>query len=81
MRPLLTKAEAKAFKKRWQFVNAREMEEMRSTSIEVKWQQFNTLMRWAYEFGWTQRLAERDAAARERWIKIRKAMRGKEGKG
>ena len=76
----LTKSEAQAFKKRWERVNAREVEEMRSTSIEVKWLQFNTLLRWAYEFGWTEALAEGDAEVRERWMRIRKASRGKKSK-
>lgn len=76
----LTKAEARAFQKRWQLVNAREVEEMRATSIDVKWQQFNTLLRWAYEFGWTEALAEGEAEVRERWNRIRKAFRGKKAK-
>ena len=80
MRPLLTKSEAQAFKNRWRRVNARELAELRATSIEVKWQQFNTLLRWAYEFGWTEALAEGDAEVRERWMRIRKAFRGKKSK-
>jgi hypothetical protein len=40
----LTKAQARAFRARWQLVNAREEVELRSTSLEVRWQQFNTLL-------------------------------------
>ena len=43
----LTKAEAHAFRERWRKVNAREVEELRSTDLDVKWQQFNTLLSWA----------------------------------
>jgi hypothetical protein len=40
----LTEAEARAFRNRWRKVNAREVEEMRQTSMDVKLQQFNTLL-------------------------------------
>jgi hypothetical protein len=53
---------------------------MRSTSIDVKWQQFNTLLRWAYEFGWNESLAQGEAEVRQRWARFRKALRGKKGK-
>ena len=72
----LTKAEARAFRERWQRVNAREEEELRSTPLEVKWQQFNTLRRWAHEFGWTEALGEGEAEVRQRWARLRKACRG-----
>src|SRR5882724_8623694 len=48
----MTKAEARAWAERWRLVNAREEEELRNTSLEVRWQQFNTLLRWAHQFGW-----------------------------
>jgi hypothetical protein len=76
MNPPLTKAEAEAFRKRWQLVNAREEEELRATSIEVKWQQFNTLLRWARQFGWSEALKEGEAEVRERWIRLRKVLGG-----
>ena len=72
----LTKAEARAFRKRWQLVNAREEEELRSTSLEVKLQQFHTLLAWAHQFGWAAALREGEAEVRERWIRLRKAYRG-----
>ena len=61
---------------RWQRVNAREEEELRSTSLEVKWQQFNTLLAWARQFGWEAALAEGEAEVRQRWARLRKAHRG-----
>ena len=72
----LTKAEARAFRRRWQRVNAREEEELQSTSVEVKWQQFKTLLTWAHQFGWTAALGEGEAEVRERWARLRRAYRG-----
>ena len=72
----LTKTEARAFRERWQRVNAREEEELRCTDLEVRWQQFNTLLRWAHQFGWTASLSEGEAEVRQRWARLRKACRG-----
>ncbi len=72
----LTKAEARAFRERWRRVNAREEEELRSTGLAVKWQQFNTLLAWAHQAGWTAALREGEAEVRERWARLRKACRG-----
>ncbi len=75
MTPKLTKAQARAFRRRWQRVNARE-EELRNTSLEVKWQQFNTLLGWAQQWGWAAALAEGEAEVRQRWIRLRKVCGG-----
>ncbi len=72
----LTKAEARAFRQRWQLVNAQEADELRHISLEVRWRQFNTLLAWAHEFGWTAALAEGEADVRQRWARLRKAHRG-----
>lgn len=72
----LTKAQARAFRRRWRLVNAREEEELRSTSLEVRLQQFNTLLRWAHQFGWTAALGEGEAEVRKRWARLRKEYRG-----
>ncbi len=72
----LTKAEARAFRERWRRVNAREAEELRSTPLEVKLQQFNTLLGWAHQLGWAEALSEGEAEVRERWARLRKAYRG-----
>lgn len=70
----LTKSEARAFR-RWQRANARE-EELRSTSLEVRWRQFNTLLGWAHQFGWTAVLGEGEDEVRMRWARLRKEYRG-----
>jgi hypothetical protein len=72
----LTKAEARAFRKRWQRVNAREEEELHSTCLEARLQQFNTLLGWAYQLGWAAALGEGEAEVRQRWARLRKACRG-----
>ena len=72
----LTKKEARAFRSRWRLVNQREKEELRTTSLEIKLQQFNTLLAWAQEFGWTAALGAGEADVRNRWARLRKAHRG-----
>ncbi len=74
--PPITKAQARAFRERWHLVNAREEEELRSTPIAVKWQQFNTLLAWGQQLGWTGALAKDVSLVRERWARLRKAYRG-----
>jgi hypothetical protein len=71
----LTKAEARAFRDRWQRVNAREEAELRCTNPEVKWQQFNTLLRWAHQLGWAAALGEGETDVRQRWARLRKTCR------
>jgi hypothetical protein len=72
----LSKAEARAFRARWRLVNDREELELRSTPANVKLLQFNTLLAWAREFGWTTDLGEGEAEVRLRWARLRKADRG-----
>jgi hypothetical protein len=72
----LTQAEARAFQQRWQRINALEEEELRHASLELRLQQFNSLLAWAQLFGWTQALAEGEDQVRHRWVRLRKAYRG-----
>ena len=73
----LTKAEARAFRRRWQRAGAREEEkELRSTPLEVRLRQFNTLLGWAHQLGWTAALGEGEAEVRKRWARLRKGYRG-----
>jgi hypothetical protein len=72
----MSKEEAQAFRARWQLVNAREIEELRNTSLDVKWQQFNTLLRWVDQFGWGSELAKDEGLVRERWARLRREFRG-----
>jgi hypothetical protein len=72
----LTKAAARAFRRRWQLVDAREEVELQSTPVEVRLQQFNTLLGWAHHFGWTAALTEGEDEVRSRWARLRKEYGG-----
>lgn len=72
----LTQAEARAFRERWRLVNEHEIEELRTTDLETRWRQLNTLFAWGRQMGWGEALTEGDAAVRQRWARIRKAHRG-----
>ena len=76
MAPRLSKTAAQAFRKRWKLVNEREVEELRSTTADMKLQQFNTLLAWARQLGWSEALNEGEWEVRERWARLRKALRG-----
>jgi hypothetical protein len=77
----LTKAQGRAFRERWRRVNAREEEELRTISLQVKWQQFNTLLGWARQLGWEAALSEGEAEVRQRWTRLRREYRGEVPKG
>ena len=70
----LSKIEARAFRNRWRLANEREVQELQSTTVDVKLQQFNTLLAWARQ--WATELREGEAEVRERWNRLRKAYRG-----
>jgi len=70
----LTKAEAKAFRRRWKAVNAAEIEELRLTPMSQKFQQLAALMASAKQFGWTKGLEEEEAEVRDRGNRLRKAF-------
>lgn len=72
----LTKTQARAFRDRWRRVNAREVEELRATNLEVRWRQFNTLLAWGRRPEWEAMLAEGVAEVRERWARLRKVLGG-----
>jgi hypothetical protein len=76
----MTKARAAAFRARWQLVNDFEREEALRASYDDKYLQFWTLLQWARAFGWEKDLAREDDLVRARWMKLRKAYRGKKAK-
>ncbi len=69
----ITEAEAVAFKKRWELVNAFEKKGLRSLSANEKLVQLATLMALAKELGWTEALEREASKVRNRWNKLRKA--------
>ena len=69
----LTKADGRAWLRRWRLVNKQEREELRHTSIEVKLRQLAALMASASELGWDEEHASEELCARERWQRLRRA--------
>ncbi|MBI3976670.1 MAG: hypothetical protein HY331_00650 [Chloroflexi bacterium] len=69
----MTKAEALAFKARWEMVNAAEIEELRATTPEKKLRQLAAMMALAKQLGWTDALAAEEGEVRERWNRLRRA--------
>ena len=70
----MTREEAFAFKARYEAVNRVEIEELRSTSIESKLEQLNSLMASARQIGWSEKLAEEADQVRERWARLRRIL-------
>jgi hypothetical protein len=68
----MTKAEAQAWKARFEALNDYEREELRNTGLEVKLRQLTELMQWVRTFGWQERLAEGENEVRDRWIRLKK---------
>lgn len=73
MKNLITKVEARSFKRRWKAVNAAEREELRRTPPEHKLRQLAALMASVKELGWDEELAEEEAEVRDRWKRLIKA--------
>jgi hypothetical protein len=69
----ITKAEAKAFQKRWSAINAGEIKELRSTTISRKFRQLAVLMLAAKKLRWPRALAEEEQV-RDRWKRLRKGF-------
>jgi hypothetical protein len=80
MSRVMSRAEAKAFKKRWRFLNAHEIRELARTPADVRLRQFFTLLGWARAFGWEEELSRGVATVRARWKRLRKAYRGQEAR-
>jgi len=68
----LTKAEAQAFKKRWETVNAAEREELAATPMVHKFLQLAALLTSARNLGWIDIQTEEEGQVRNRWAKLRR---------
>jgi len=68
----LTREEARAFKQRWEAVNAAEREELASTPVAHKFRQIATLLASAGKLGWTEAQAAGEDQIRERWTRLRR---------
>jgi transcriptional regulator with XRE-family HTH domain len=68
----LKKAEAQAFKKRWETVNAAEREELAATPVVHKFLQLTALLTSARNLGWLDAPAEEEVQVRNRWARLRR---------
>ena len=71
----MTKADALAWKARYELVNALELEELRTTPPEIKLQQLASLFAMALGMGWDKQLEAEKAMVRDRWIRWRRMYR------
>ncbi|TAJ98467.1 hypothetical protein EPO44_11545 [bacterium] len=76
MRRRITKAEARAFRSRWEAVDAVERKELRKTPVARKLEQLNALMAWGRYFGWTGPRVDGAAEVRKRWKRLFRVYRG-----
>ena len=72
----MTKEELLAYTAGYEAVNALEIEQLRSMSIEEKFEHAAALMESARRMGWTEALAAEDAAVRALWIRLKRAYYG-----
>ena len=72
----MTRAEAQAFRTRWELVNAAERAELQATPLERKLHQLAALMASVEPLGWTEALAAEEAQVRRRWNRLRIALHG-----
>lgn len=73
MKGMITKKEAREFKRRWKAVNEFELQELRETPPAKKLQQLSALMASVKAFpGWDEALKEGEAEVRERWLKLKR---------
>ncbi len=79
-RKRMTKAEGRAYKRRWEAVNRFQIEELRATPVEEKFRQLALLMRVARAWPWTPKQLALEAAeveqVRARWARLREALGG-----
>jgi len=72
-RPQMTKEELLAYIKGHEAAAAIEIQELRPMSIEEKFRQMAELMEDARQMGWVEALSAEDDAARELWIRLKRA--------
>lgn len=72
----LIKDQVLAYQKRWQMVNAAEIQELRHTSIAEKLRKTADLMASVQAMGWRDALESDEIKVWERWKKLRENYRG-----
>ncbi len=68
----LTKADAEAFRRRWELVNEAEREELRNTPLDVKLRQTAALIGFALALKDDTRREREEEAVRVRWSHLRR---------
>jgi hypothetical protein len=76
MKTRITKAEARAFRKRWATVNSEQIKQLRRMSIGQKLAQLNALFEWGKYFDGGKPRANKADAVRRRWAQLRRICRG-----
>jgi hypothetical protein len=74
----MRREDAAAWRARWDAVRRFEREELRAMSVEEKWRQFGALFAAAHELGMAEALEEEERTSRERWARLREALREQE---
>lgn len=69
----MTRELALAFKRRYEFVNRMEREELRRTPVALKLRQLEALMAAVDDFGWRTALAADQEESWRRWQRLRDA--------
>jgi hypothetical protein len=69
----ISKSEAKAFKNRWERVNAAQRHELRQTSLLKKILHLAALMASVKAMRWDKALSKEVTSVRNRWKRLRKA--------
>ena len=75
MKRQITRAAARAFKKRWNLIAIEEKKQLRKTPVARKLQQLNALMAWGKHFGWNRSGANGVEEVRGRWARLRRVYR------
>ncbi len=75
-KPIMTKAEAKAFRERWQAVNEFTDEEIRNTPAARKLQQLSSLYNFAVSMNWLDKLGLDEEQVWIRWQELRRRYAG-----
>lgn len=72
MKKTITKTQARAFKKRWEAINARQRDELRKTSYIQKLQKLSALMASVKLMGWDKSISIGEEEVRERWKMLKR---------
>jgi hypothetical protein len=75
----MTRAEAQAFKDRWEVVNTAEKEELASTPMADKFRQLAALLTSAGKLGWTRDMEAEEPQVRDRWVRLRRVYHTRTG--